>query len=78
MDELQLRRSVAEILEVSPDELNETAELDSFATYDSTASLSLMVCLSDLSGCNFELRTLQKLRTYGDIVRLMEQGSGNG
>jgi acyl carrier protein len=78
MDELEIRESVAEILEAAPEELTEEAELEGFAAYDSTARLSLMVCLSDLSGCPFELAALQKLRTYGDILKLVRKSSANG
>jgi acyl carrier protein len=78
MDELEVRKSVAEVLEASPDELTEEVELESFASYDSIARLSLMVCLSDLSGYPFELGALRKLRTYGDILALLRNGCTNG
>ena len=78
MDELRIRESVAEVLEVLPEELTEEVELESFVTYDSTAQLSLMVCLSDLSGQLFDLARLQKLRTFGDVLALMEESSRNG
>jgi acyl carrier protein len=78
MDELEVRRSVAEILEISPEELTEETELESFPAYDSTGRLSLMVCLSDLSGRPVDLLALQNLRTYGDILNLMMKGSANG
>lgn len=78
MDELEVRRSVAEVLDASPEELTEEADLESFAAYDSTARLSLMVCLSDLSGYPFDLAALQELRTYGDILKLMRKSSANG
>jgi acyl carrier protein len=78
MDELLIRESVAEILGVLPEELTEDVELESFVTYDSTAQLSLMVCLSDLSGQQFELAILQKLRTFDDILALMKESSRNG
>jgi acyl carrier protein len=78
VDEVELRKSVAEILDAATDELTEEAELEGFAAYDSTARLSLMVCLSDLSGCPFELAALQKLRTYGDILKLVRKSLANG
>jgi acyl carrier protein len=78
MNDLEIRSSVAEILEIPPEQLTEGAELDGFASYDSTARLSLMVCLSDLSGCSFELAALQNLRTYGDVLALVKGGSTNG
>jgi acyl carrier protein len=78
MDELLIRESVAEILGVLPEELTAEVELESFVTYDSTAQLSLMVCLSDLSGQQFELAILQKLRTFDDILALMKESSRNG
>jgi acyl carrier protein len=77
MDELEVRRSVAEILEVAPEELKKEDELDSFEMYDSTARLSLMVCLSDLTGQPVELAALQQLRTYGDVLALVKIGSAN-
>lgn len=75
MDEMEIRSSVAEILEVRPEDLLESTELETFSSYDSTARLSLMVVLSDLTGRNIEPRALQELRTYGDIVRLAERNS---
>ena len=77
MNELELRQSVAEILEIAPEQLKEEDELESFGMYDSTARLSLMVCLSDLTGHAMELKTLQQLRTYGDIVAVARTLAGN-
>ena len=78
MDELDLRRSVAEILEVLPEELGEEDQLDNFAMYDSTARLSLMVCLSDFTGEPMELAALRGIHTYGDVVKLVRSSSSNG
>jgi acyl carrier protein len=78
MDELELKSSVAEILEISPADLATDTELESFAAYDSTARLSLMICLSDLSGRQFDLKSLRDLKTYGDILRLLGLGAANG
>ena len=78
MDELRIRESVAEVLEVLPEDLTEDVVLEDLLTYDSTTQLSLMVCLSDLSGREFELATLQKLRTFGDVLALMKESSRNG
>jgi acyl carrier protein len=77
MDEPGIQESVAEILGVTLEELTPDVELKTFATYDSTAQLSLMVCLSDF-GFRLEPNDLRKLRTYGDILKLINQGSGNG
>ena len=77
MDELELRKLVAEILEVAPEELREENELDSFEMYDSAGRLSLMVCLSDFTGQPMNLAELQKIRTYGDVVRLARSSSAN-
>jgi len=78
MDELELRQSVSEILGISPVDLSEDSELETFPAYDSTARLSLMVCISDVSGCPFELAALRGLRTYGDILKLVRKSSANG
>ena len=77
MDEPGIQESVAEILGVTLEELTPDVELKTFATYDSTAQLSLIVCLSDF-GFRLEPNDLRKLRTYGDILKLINQGSGNG
>jgi acyl carrier protein len=73
MNEFEIRSAVAEVLEVDPGELQTGTELESFPTYDSTARLSLMICLSDAAGRPIELCALQDLRTYGDILSLVEK-----
>ena len=78
MDEQELKQAVAEILEISPEELREDAELDSFEAFDSTARLSLMVCLSDFAGVPMELGSLERIRTYGDVLALARSVAGNG
>ena len=78
MDEMELRSSVAEILEISPADLADNTELDSFAAYDSTARLSLMICLSDFSGRQFDLKALRDLKTYDDVRRLVGLSAANG
>jgi acyl carrier protein len=76
MNDLQLRTVVAEVLEVNAEDLRPEIQLESFPNYDSTARLSLMICLSDLTGQAIELCSLQKLTTYGDVMALVEQMSG--
>jgi acyl carrier protein len=78
MDEHELRRSIAEILEVPPEELRDEDELDSFEMYDSTGRLSLMVCLSDFTGKPLELAALEQIRTFGDALALVKGVSTNG
>ncbi|MGD0294794.1 MAG: acyl carrier protein [Terracidiphilus sp.] len=78
MDEHELRKAVAEILEVAPEDLKEENELDSFESYDSTARLSLLVCLSDFIGKPLEPTALDQIRTYGDILTLVKGSSTNG
>jgi acyl carrier protein len=75
MDELQIRTAVAEALEISGEDLQMDTELTSFPSYDSTARLSLMICLSDATGRAIELCALQKIRTYGDVVLLAEKAT---
>lgn len=75
MDELALKNSIAEVLEVEPELLGYNAELESFDAYDSTGKLSLMVCLSEFTPRPLNLADLQKLRTFGDIVALVKNGN---
>lgn len=71
MEESQIRQSVAGVLEITPEELAPHVALDSFDTFDSVGRLSLMVCLSDLTGRPLELSCLEGLTTYGDILKLV-------
>jgi acyl carrier protein len=72
-DEHQLRIAVADILGVAPEDLTPTTELTSFEAFDSTAHLSLMVCLSDFSSHEFRLSDFRNVLTYGDVIRLASQ-----
>lgn len=72
MDQAEIRASVADVFGVSPDELAPDTELESLPTFDSLVRLSLMVCLSDLTGRPIELAALRRLRTYGDIEALVK------
>jgi acyl carrier protein len=78
MDDCEVQSAVAEILEIAPEQLTEETELESFETYDSTARLTLMVALSDLSGREYSLAALQELRTFGDILALVKESTVNG
>jgi acyl carrier protein len=77
-DEQELRDMVAEILEAEPGDLLESSELESFATYDSVARLSLMVALSDFIGRPVMVPELMELHTYADVVRFAKASSKNG
>jgi FkbH-like protein len=70
IDPSQLRTVVAEILDVPENKLTPETHLASFGSYDSTAQLSLMVCLSDLGNRQFGLDDIRKVVTYGDILTL--------
>jgi len=70
MDEATIRAAVADILQIDPSELRRETLLESLDSYDSTARLSLMVCLSDLTGKTIEFGHLQRLRSFGDILDL--------
>ena len=71
MDEITVRTAVAAVLEVNPEDLKPETDLESVG-YDSLARLSLMVCLSDLTGKELELAALRRIRTYGDILALLD------
>ncbi len=73
MNEMKIRAAVAEALEICGDDLRPETELGSFPSYDSTARLSLMIGLSDVTGHPIELCALLKIRTYGDVVSLAEE-----
>jgi acyl carrier protein len=75
MDEQALRVAIAELLEVAQETLSDNDELESFAAYDSTAKLSLMVCLSDFAAKPLGMSDLEKMRTVGDVIRLVRDSS---
>ena len=78
MNEQDLREMVAVILETGPDELQESSDLESFATFDSVARLSLMVGLSDFTGRPVTVSELTELHTFGDVIKLAKIGMENG
>ena len=73
MDEATVRSAVAEVLNVTPEELTPETVLQDLPDFDSLVRLSLMVCLSDLTERTFELSSLQRIQTYGDIMALVNE-----
>lgn len=71
IDDEKLRQEIADILSVSPVDLTADTQLESFGTYDSTARLSLMICLSEFGSREIGLREIRELVTYGDVTRLI-------
>jgi len=65
-----LRRIVADVLEIDPDLLAPEAVLGEFENYDSVTVLSLMVELDEKAGVRLAPMDIAKLQSYGDIEEL--------
>jgi len=66
-----LKQSIAEVLNVVPDELTTDKSLDDTDGWDSVAILSLMVVLSEGLGCEIEPEEVVRLKTFGDVEDLI-------
>ena len=73
MNRDELRRVVADILELEPGELEPDTDLRSIEAFDSVSILSLMIELHDQAGAAISPMEASKLRCYGDIERLLEE-----
>jgi len=76
MDRTTLQMTIADVLEVAPDDLHDGTVLADLDSYDSVAALSLMVALGDELGVPVGPEEIAGLRTYGDIVELV-RGKGS-
>ena len=70
MEREQLRKIVAQHLEIEPDELQSDTELASIETFDSVSVLGLMIVLDEQAGIQMSLAELGGLRRYGDIEQI--------
>lgn len=66
-----LRAAIAAELQVDPDEFVSDRTLESFGTWDSLVSLSVMVLLGDALGVPIEPAEMARLKTVADIEALV-------
>ena len=66
----ELRRIVAEVLEIEPGELQSDTELSGFETFDSVSVLSLMIDLDEKGGIKLGPTEAAALRRFGDLEAL--------
>lgn len=68
----ELRKLVADVLEIAPETLVPETALTEIETFDSVAVLTLMVELDEKAGIRLDPRAAHELRFYGDIEKLAE------
>jgi acyl carrier protein len=68
-DETQIQNAVADVLEISAEQLEPTTALESVANFDSITVLSLIVALDDI-GITVSQADAMNLTTYQDILDL--------
>jgi acyl carrier protein len=69
----ELRKVVAEVLEIEPDVLDSDTDLTAIETFDSVSVLTLMIALDEQAGIKMRPADARELRYYGDIERLAEK-----
>ncbi len=73
MNRAELRRIVADVLEVDPELLQSDTELTQIETFTSVAVLTLMIELDMQAGVKILPEEASKLRRYGDIEAVVER-----
>ncbi|MGQ9928052.1 MAG: hypothetical protein ACUVS4_14420 [Chloroflexaceae bacterium] len=73
MTRAELRRIVADVLEVDPELLRSDTELTQIETFTSVAVLTLMIELDMQAGVKILPEEASKLRLYGDIEAVVER-----
>lgn len=72
MKRTDLRRLVADVLELDPELLQGEVNLTQFESFNSVAVLSLMIELDMQAGVKMQPEEASKLRFYSDIERVVE------
>lgn len=67
----KLKLTIAEELEVEPEELTSEIALDDIDNWDSVTALTIMVILSDELGSPVSPNEMRHLKTFGDIEKLV-------
>jgi acyl carrier protein len=65
-----LKRIVADVLEIEPGQLESGTQLKSFETFDSVSLLSLMIELDEKAGIKMGPEDSAALQQFGDIEAL--------
>ncbi len=73
MKRADLRRIVADVLEIDPEMLQSGTDLTQIETFNSVAVLTLMIELDMQAGVKMLPEEASKLRLYGDIERVVER-----
>lgn len=73
MKRADLRRIVADVLEIDPELLQSTTDLTQLETFNSVAVLTLMIELDMQASVKMLPEEASKLRMYGDIESVVER-----
>jgi acyl carrier protein len=73
MKRADLRDIVAGVLEVDPNSLGPSVDLNAIDTYDSVSVLTLMIALDEQAGIKISPADASAVRYFGDIERLAKK-----
>jgi acyl carrier protein len=65
----ELRRIVADVLEIKPEQLGSDTDLTAIETFDSVGILTLMIALDEQGGIKLGPADMRGLRHYSDIEK---------
>lgn len=64
--------TIADILEIEPEEVKEEAELEKFDAWDSVAVLGIISAVSEETGQYLHADEILQLKTIGDLFSVLE------
>jgi acyl carrier protein len=73
MKRFELRKIVADVLEIGPDDIDSDTDLTTMETFDSVSILTLMIELDERAGIKMTPADTRGLRFYADIEKLAEK-----
>lgn len=69
----QVKKVMADILELDPGAIGESTSRDNTATWDSLGHVNLVLALEQEFDLTFDVSEIEAMISYGDIVRVLGQ-----
>ena len=71
--EEQIRQVMADILDLSPDSIDESTSQDNTATWDSLSQINLLVALEQEFNVTFDPSEVESMFSFQDILEILER-----
>ncbi len=72
----QVRTAAADVLRVPPEKITEASTPESIERWDSVEHLNLILALETQFGIEFEPEEIERMKSIGQIARLVESKAG--